>query len=303
MNSVLQVMVRIPFGVAAAGPLNSAMANLRRDLGLRMKALRPGGWAALVSGFGMDVRNQEDAHQFVTLLVDGMRSEEGGAGAGMSSVDRSVVERSLSTSVDRAFGMIVRTQWKCPTCGIADELFERSYTLSLFVPPKATTLVECAREYFSPGEIDRRCEHCGTVGEEMVKYAVPEFMPRILVFHLARFQLLDGEFVKNDARVQLTEELDAARFCAIPVRYRLLGFVSHAGSMQGGHYVSVARHEDRWNLFNDDTVSVLDLPKVWRLQPYVVFYERVDGALPMDPDERDGAARPDGYEDPREAQL
>jgi ubiquitin carboxyl-terminal hydrolase 4/11/15 len=100
-------------------------------------------------------------------------------------------------------------------------------------------------------------------------------MPRVLVLHLSRFRLGGkGGWVKNNLKVDFPEVLALGDvFEGLDMNYRLLGFVSHAGTMQAGHYISVARVGDGYFMFNDDTVTPVLIDRARNLQAYMLFYE------------------------------
>jgi ubiquitin carboxyl-terminal hydrolase 22/27/51 len=82
-------------------------------------------------------------------------------------------------------------------------------------------------------------------------------------------------FVKNNLKVAFDEILDLEEFVGVEVLYRLLGFVSHYGTMDTGHYTSVCRVLDEYCFFDDESVTAISFERARLLQPYLLFYERI----------------------------
>jgi ubiquitin carboxyl-terminal hydrolase 22/27/51 len=105
---------------------------------------------------------------------------------------------------------------------------------------------------------------------------IPEFMPKILILHLARFKLARDAWVKNNVRVRFPELLLLEEMFHIDMLYRLEGFVSHRGTMEGGHYTAVARINDEFCLFDDETVTQISVEGACSMQAYLLFYQKIE---------------------------
>ena len=88
-------------------------------------------------------------------------------------------------------------------------------------------------------------------------------LPNILSLHLKRFKYQEAlqKYVKLSYRVSFPLELrlfNTVDDMEDPDRiYDLNAFVVHIGSgPHHGHYVAVVKHEDKWLLFDDETVEV-----------------------------------------------
>lgn len=88
-------------------------------------------------------------------------------------------------------------------------------------------------------------------------------LPNILSLHLKRFKYQEAlqKYVKLSYRVSFPLELrlfNTVDDMEDPDRiYDLNAFVVHIGSgPHHGHYVAVVKHQDRWLLFDDETVEV-----------------------------------------------
>lgn len=165
------------------------------------------------------------------------------------------------------------------------------------------SLVDCLARYVRPerlGATERWiCDRCKT-RQEAVKQLSLRQLPPVLCIHLKRFKhnLARNASRKIDAPVSFPlEGLDLAPFTTstvlrerlaeggrtaaaaavsvvppAPLPYDLLGFVSHSGSMEGGHYIAYLHCEGRWFRCDDAKVSQVDPRRVQRAEAYMLWY-------------------------------
>jgi ubiquitin carboxyl-terminal hydrolase 22/27/51 len=158
-------------------------------------------------------------------------------------------------------------------------MYSRAAILSLFIPigGGGTTINECLRIYFSPAAGgERMCERCRRPCECTITPAFETF-PRVLVLHLSRFRFRDHRYVKNNVKVQFPDRLSLDDIAKFEIAYQMIGFVSHWGTMEGGHYTSIAKVGDSFVEFNDTHTFTVDPQKVFDVQAYLLFYIRDDG--------------------------
>jgi ubiquitin carboxyl-terminal hydrolase 22/27/51 len=287
LNSLVQILIRLPvFFDRANGPLSAALADLQVALTTPGKALEPTAFVTkLIERFDfLDVEEQQDAGEFLILFLDALRDEQGGSSAGLTAPDLEVVQSCLSTPLDRLFGFILQNTLTCDGCKVFDLSYVRSAVLSLFVPigGGAVTLADCLRLCFSDSSTNskdhRRCEHCHEVTDCLLCPSfLPDFMPEVLIIHLSRFRIGKNGYVKNNIKVGFPDVLDlrAELGIDIDVRYQLLGFVSHYGSIDAGHYTSIMRDGEHHFIFDDKDVVPVDYEKARQLQGYLLFYQRI----------------------------
>ena len=122
-------------------------------------------------------------------------------------------------------------------------------------------------------------------------------LPETLILPLLRFQELvqaDGSaaYEKDETIVDIPHTLDLAGFLekrlptGLTTKYHLVSIVSHAGTREGGHYVSYARRDDDWYEFDDLDVTKVDFDEILLgekgLTPYILLYEKDAGANETD---------------------
>lgn len=122
------------------------------------------------------------------------------------------------------------------------------------------------------GDSAYSCEDCGRkVTAE--KYQRFQTLPEVLVLALRRFEYsveLGRRKKINDA-FEFEEELDMAAYMedadlmsmqsvhkSARTLYSLTGIVLHIGEAEAGHYIALAKEENRWIQFNDTQVSVIE---------------------------------------------
>ena len=129
-------------------------------------------------------------------------------------------------------------------------------------------------------------------------------LPPLLVIHINRVVVSPMGLAKSNMHVTFPEQLDAAPYCATEVQaidgsalsfiikeaglwYTLVAVIAHYGTAQSGHFVTYRRRlpvgtggaddEAAWVFASDATVRLAEQSEVMRVNPYMLFYERVAG--------------------------
>ena len=280
MNATLQVLSRlnlVPETTSpTTAPLSAAFYSLAKDLKTPGHALRPNDFVGhmLTKLSFLDVREQQDAYEFLMLFLDTMRDEMGGTGKNLSSDELSKVKTSLCTPIDQCVGFIINSQMQCEKCGGTRFLYQRTTILSICVPiGQPATLEECLKMHFSESSSsgdDWRCDNCGQIADCTI---VPSFatIPKVLIIHLARFRISNYGYVKNNVKITVPLTLNTEEF-GVKGEYELLGFITHHGTMEGGHYTSVFKDKSSFLYFDDSEVSTISTQEALSVQPYILFY-------------------------------
>lgn len=288
MNSTLQILCRLPsFANIENGPLSRSLVELKSILLENGRSINPSLFArALTSKLDfLSVYEQHDAYEFLVLFLDSLRDEQGGGTRGLSSDELHIVQSCLSTPIDRVFGSIIQNSTACEHCGITTFLYQKTSIITLYVPigGGGTSLIECFRMYFSESSAntdgERVCDKCGERGDCLLCPAiVSDNLPNILVVHLARFRMGKNGYVKNNVKVSVPEKLNINECLdntTCDAKYKLVGFVSHSGTIDGGHYTSICRVGEQYVFFNDDRIAPISWNRAQNVQPYMIFYEKV----------------------------
>jgi ubiquitin C-terminal hydrolase len=115
------------------------------------------------------------------------------------------------------------------------------------------------------------------------RHTTIERLPRVLIFHLKRFEF-KGEgtskvsgHVSFPVELQLRQQYFARTTNANERKYKLLTVVTHIGShATNGHYVcDIRQRGGDWIHFDDSTVYKTTLDQVENREAYLLFYEQV----------------------------
>ena len=288
MNSVLQILVHLPFifikpnvqSQKTQPSLIDAFNYLRTSLyeleTSNQKSFRPREFVNELKqkiDF-LDVREQHDAFEFLITFLDSIRDEQGGTISGMSSTDKEEVKNCLNTQIDTMFGFIIERAMK-EKCQHENTIYERNLSMSLNIPVFGeTTLSDCIKINFDEELLeDHVCDVCNKTDECTLTTSLDSsHLPQILIIHLSRFRYGHNGYVKNNIDVRFTETLNLKESLNVDATYSLFGYVSHYGSIDTGHYTSLAKLNGHYYLFDDETVTEVDPERGFQLQPYILFY-------------------------------
>jgi ubiquitin C-terminal hydrolase len=126
-----------------------------------------------------------------------------------------------------------------------------------------------------------------TLMESLVDYLIEksdDVIFRKIITKLGSLMILSVNRFKNvyeDERVNLVKINDEIEIlqtinmkdCETDIPMQLISFIVHYGTIDGGHYVSFRKIENKWYLLNDDTFSETENPDY--SHAYILFYERI----------------------------
>ena len=101
-------------------------------------------------------------------------------------------------------------------------------------------------------------------------------LPNILVIVLQRFS---STFHKNNILVEFPlDDLDMSSYIigynSDKYLYELVGVCNHMGSINGGHYTSFSKKNDKWTLYNDSQSHLVKPENVISNNAYCLFYKK-----------------------------
>eukprot|EP00002_Diphylleia_rotans_P034717 TRINITY_DN7485_c5_g1_i1.p1 TRINITY_DN7485_c5_g1~~TRINITY_DN7485_c5_g1_i1.p1 ORF type:complete len:589 (-),score=132.94 TRINITY_DN7485_c5_g1_i1:100-1617(-) len=235
---------------------------------------------------------QQDAHEFLTYLLDRINEEWCMLSPG-TPPDASCISpiRSLCT--------IEVTHYRtCKSCGDQKSNSEKESVLSLKIGNCTPALKHAEVSvsslldlYLQDEEIEYTCESCHQKTGATVSHRVT-CLPKFLMVHIARFKFDGVRLQKHRRAIQFTPELrlesrtTKSDTPSIDAKlYRLVSVVTHRGEEPtSGHYIAFAHHTDtpiEWVKIDDRHVykigpfSQLDT-KMEREEHYLHFYIRQD---------------------------
>ena len=114
---------------------------------------------------------------------------------------------------------------------------------------------------------------------ELVRSLELHTTPEILIVEFRRFNS-NGQ--KDNVHIPFTQWLDLTPYTInrTPTKYRLMAVVHHSGTLNRGHYVTVARGpRGEWQRMNDQIVSDTTVTEALRpsndFAPYLLLYAKI----------------------------
>ncbi|KAE8287132.1 Ubiquitin carboxyl-terminal hydrolase 37 [Larimichthys crocea] len=294
MNSILQslfAMVNLITDIMCQKPVWSSVpkAKLIRSL-MAIKDAHPSSdtWnkmsllhsfrkAASTQGLSFSDQNQEDAHEFLTSVLDQMRSL-----SSLLQVNAANMNRRYICPVKRHLVFEIEKTRTCNKCGDQSKRKEEFTDLSLDLIPYGS-VKEMLQEYVKESELEYKCECGGNTSGQSMAF---ETLPNVLILHIKRFIYSPTyELMKLHDPVKLHRDLVVSSNQGDGC-YSLISIVSHFGSNgKAGHYIcdgvhpddSLSQTTDHWLTFNDSLVRNTTGASVCekrRESSYILFYKR-----------------------------
>ena len=228
-------------------------------------------------------RNQHDADDVVKWLVNAL----------YDSPHASLVERFQIADLLK---VRTSTEWVCDDCkGVSTSQIVHETGLSLPIEgrgiPESGRLKEYMRAYFRNNTLPEViCENpfCNSKRDRQQRYMVLS-TPEILFLQLKRFATRFDDFrklsisYKVNKRIAIDKFLDLGPYIEEPhhteARYEIAASILHSGSLQTGHYITIAKgREGKVNCFNDSYVSESSeralLEGIKSFVPYILMYTK-----------------------------
>ncbi|KAL3654340.1 ubiquitin-specific protease ubp15 [Castilleja foliolosa] len=203
------------------------------------------------------VGSQEDAHEFLRLLVASMQSICLEGYGGENSVDPRLQN---TTFIQHMFGGCLKSKVKCLRCHHESERYENMMDLTLEIFGWVESLEDALTQFTSSEDLDGenmyRCTRCATYVQARKQLNIQE-APNILTIVLKRFQ--KGNYGKINKCITFPEMLDMVPFMTgtddIPPLYMLYAVVVHLDTSNAsfsGHYISYVKDlQGNWYRVDD----------------------------------------------------
>lgn len=240
----------------------------------------------------LDLRVQNDAHELLVQLMDGLAEENKRARPTrlhMGAHDRSKLARAMDASWARSalsplhdiVGGQKVTQMKCGHCGKLSHSSEVFTVFHLDVPHgrSVATVEDCLAHTFKDEYIDSdwKCERCHSIASRSSPAKRSTRVWRAPLSLLISF-VNYGDFQQHNRGPLITVpeavRLDSV-FCKFSphyaptyARYGASALVSHYGTSASGHYTACVRSHSQWYTCNDSRVS----SGCVRPNPYIAAY-------------------------------
>uniref|UniRef100_A0A6N2MG32 USP domain-containing protein n=1 Tax=Salix viminalis TaxID=40686 RepID=A0A6N2MG32_SALVM len=202
--------------------------------------------------------SQEDAHEFLRLLIASMQS----------------------ICLERLGG---EDKVKCLRCHHESERYENIMDLTLEIFGWVESLEDALTQFTTPEELDGenmyRCGRCAAYVRARKQLSIHE-APNILTIVLKRFQ--EGKYGKINKCITFPDMLDMIPFMTgsgdVPPLYMLYAVVVHLDTLNAsfsGHYVAYVKDlRGSWFKIDDTEVHPVSMSQVMLEGAYILFYKR-----------------------------
>uniref|UniRef100_A0A8D8SLW8 Ubiquitin carboxyl-terminal hydrolase 36 n=1 Tax=Cacopsylla melanoneura TaxID=428564 RepID=A0A8D8SLW8_9HEMI len=220
----------------------------------------------------LEHHRQEDSHEFLTYLIEGMQKSYLKAIPGANKLDSYSKE---TTPLYQLFGCNLRTEVACSSCSHVSTSYTNSTELSLDIR-QSSSLDEALGHFFAKellgGDNLYRCEKCGRKVEATKRFSVDK-PPNVLRLQLKRFNF---HGFKNSRSVLVPHHLEFGKYLYSsssapytlssqlrnpPLKYKLVSAVIHHGSSpDSGHYTCIGSTSSGvYHYFDDEMVRASNL--------------------------------------------
>lgn len=226
--------------------------------------------------------HQEDAHEFLRYVIDGMQKSCLAADGYTEKLDRM---SKHTTMVHQVFGGYYRSQVQCLKCKNNSNTFDPLMDILLdikHVPTVERALQRSVKTELLDGENLYMCPRCKRKVPANKQFLI-HHAPNILTLQLKRFDYNQSFGGKITKQIEYTEYLNLRPYMTsqgAPIKYRLYAVLVHSGySSNSGHYYCYVRASNGiWYLMNDSTVRQVTLKAVLSQQAYLLFYTKLTPA-------------------------
>ena len=157
---------------------------------------------------------------------------------------------------------------------------EHGYTIELSIPSKDNiTIYDCFNETFKDDILNEEnawFDEKTNTKKDVIKKTRLCYLPTILSIHLKRWTYT---LHKNNKFIDIPINLDLKKFTIETnddlTTYQLFGIINHMGNINGGHYTSYIRRNNRWFLIDDTQVIEVEERNIIHSKNYCLFYRKI----------------------------
>lgn len=252
-------------------------------------------------------RNQQDAQEFLHMLLESIAAEQNNLPASVSIQQMSKLAMKAGREYKRLpFEGALQTSSTCTACKHELKSQTMPFLELTLLPPSQShiSISECLETTLQSEFIeDYNCIHCQIAllkrsGQDTSQHEIalsqnPDFdlpnhlpkshvtlkrqaslvsLPQILILHVNR-SVFGSYATRNAINVTFNDLLPLNHDM-----YALRSVVTHSGSHDRGHYIAYRKRGKKWYAISDETVRIVDLETVLRLgsATFLMFYEMID---------------------------
>lgn len=226
---------------------------------------------------------QQDSHEFLVYLIDSFhialsysvkmtsngipKTEEDYYAIDAFKDWDSSFKKEYSNIIETFYGQF-HSQLSCnEDCENVNNKFEPFCYLPLSVNENSTNLYELLDDFTKTEIVEGwKCDKCECKKKASKKLYIWR-APNILIIQLKKFN--------GKPNVFFPKELDIQKYVSCynnkPTKYELYSVCNHVGEMNSGHYYSYCKNEDKWMMFDDETITLIN--EVVSPNAYLLFYK------------------------------
>ncbi|KAJ7948859.1 Ubiquitin carboxyl-terminal hydrolase [Quillaja saponaria] len=232
--------------------------------------------------------SQEDAHEFLRLLIASMQSICLEGLGGENKVDPRLQE---TTFIQHTFGGRLKSKVMCMRCNHESERYENIMDLTLEIFGWVESLEDALTQFTTPEELDGenmyRCGSCTAycrARKQLSIHEAPNSSDNCVeeISELLASWNREGRYGKLNKCITFPDMLDMIPYMTgtadIPPLYILYAVVVHLDTLNAsfsGHYVSYVKDlQGNWFRIDDTEVRPVPMRQVMSEGAYILFYTR-----------------------------
>lgn len=166
----------------------------------------------------------------------------------------------------------------CPNCDYLASNHEPIMTITLTLKPQYKTLYDCLDELVREEVLDTNNEwNCEKCKNKVKPHKKLNFwnLSDVLILSIKQFRK-NG---KLNNHIDFPEILEMKKYTISSKKittYNLCGICIHSGGLSGGHYYAICKdyETNKWNIYNDSSVSETTIDSFKTENPYCLFYTK-----------------------------
>jgi len=206
--------------------------------------------------------SQECASEYLILLLNLIIDELSEYLDNKFSTNKSAIIKKF---ISKLFNIKIKKTIICPKCFYNSISYDNELCLYLSVLIENNNLYDLLNNYINQELSETNkwfCDKCNKYSSCNIKLSIT-YIPKYLIINLNRFTNQNN---KNNNIVIMPFQ-----FTLLNKIYQLRGFIFHSGNTNGGHYVYYGK-KDKWYLFNDNNINVVDDSNIENIKNYGFIY-------------------------------
>ena len=215
--------------------------------------------------------SQEDAEQYLNYIIDSLLTEllEFINKNKMNDIKLINKNITLETLVNNLFTLNIKKTIICPNCNNKSITNENHNKLYLSIKDNSNLYDILESNMIEQLDNDNKylCENCNNYVCAVIHKNIIK-TPKYLMIALKRYT---NSNLKINYQIKMEQNIILNNST-----YDLRGFIYHSGITNGGHYVYYGKRKNKWFLFNDNSVSEININNLDVINyGYIYLYSKI----------------------------